>query len=137
MKNILDYRVVILDKDANIIEFPLVSSGMHQDCLDDFAKKNGYEYSSESYLAKNGNVIFKNAGNKIVTIDMPECLSEEQLYFMDYLQNWLQEVEWLEACKYTQKGKEFYSILDHVYDRFSTEIIQSYYSSNNERVAKR
>lgn len=130
MKNILDYRLVILDKDANIVEYPIVGSGMHQDCLDDFARKNGYEYSNELYLVHNGNVIFKNAGNKIVTIDMPDDLSEEQLYQLDYLHNWFREVEWLEACKYTKSGKEFYQILTDVYERFSTEIIQSYYSAH-------
>lgn len=38
MKDILDYRLVILDKDANIVTYPF-QFGMHQTCLDDFAKR--------------------------------------------------------------------------------------------------
>lgn len=127
MKNILDYRLVILDKDANIIYYPVVGSGMHQDCLDDFAKKLGYSYSSEEYLVKEGNVIFKNAGGCILLVYLPFQLSDEQLYQMDYIHNWLDQVEMMEAVKYGGSEKEWYQFCDDVSFHFSHDIIQSYY----------
>ena len=58
MKDILKYRMIILDRDANIHEYFLHNSGMHQDCLDDFAKNCGYEYSNSVYLVQEGNGCF-------------------------------------------------------------------------------
>lgn len=135
MKNILDYRLIVLDKDANIVEYPLIASGMHQECLDDFARKNGYNYSSVNYLVQNGNVIFKNAGLNMVTIDLPGELSDDQLYQMDYLHNWLKDVELLAACKYVAGHTEWYQFEEHVADQFSNVIIQSYYT--NKKVITR
>lgn len=132
MKNILDYRMVILDKDANIIEYSTFF-GMHQTCLDDFAKKGGYDYSRYDYLAMNGNVIFANVGLNILVVFLPNKLSDDQLYQMDYIHNWLGEVEMLEACKYLDcnvNHKISYQCTKNVSDYFSREIIQSYYSDN-------
>lgn len=132
MKNILDYRLVVLNENGQVLEYPF-SFGMHQTCLDDFAKKKGYEYSNEGYLVGNGNVIFKNAGSNILLVYLPENLSEEQLYQMDYIHNWLSQVEMLEACKYTKNGNEWYQCEKEVSDYFSEVIIQSYYSVKKHR----
>lgn len=131
-KNILDYRLMILDKEANMVKYSF-DFGMHQTCLDDFALKNWYEYSSEEFLVNAGNVIFKNAGLDILLVYLPEKLSEEQLYQMDYIHNWLGKVEMLEACKFTKNGTEFYQCDSNVSDYFSSHIIQSYYSNNKGR----
>lgn len=132
MKNILDYRLVILDKKANIITYDK-TFGMHQDCLDDFSNKNNYEYSNEVYLVREGNVIFKNAGLNILVAYLPDSLSAEQLYQLDYIQNWFCDVTMFEAYKYFNNNKQWFQCMGNVADYFSTEIIQSYYSTKKKR----
>ena len=133
MKNILDYRVVILDISGNI-EFYFPQFGMHQDCLNDFAGKHGCEYSGAVYLTLQGNVILENAGSNILAGYLPSNLSDEQLYQLDYIQNWLGQVQMLEAYKFLDNsGKEkiWYQCIENVSDYFSNEIIQSYYSEHS------
>lgn len=50
---ILDYRLVIIDNEGEFYKYSF-SYGMHQDCLDDFAIKYGYEYSNLDYLVDKG-----------------------------------------------------------------------------------
>ena len=126
-KNILDYRLVILDNNAKIFTYSF-SFGMHQTCLDDFASKMGYEYSNAKDLVANGNVIFINAGNNILGIYLPDVLNNEQLYQMDYIHNWLDKVEMLDAIKFGVNGEVYYQCTDNIPKYFSEEIIQSYYS---------
>ena len=92
MKKLLDYRVVIIDSDANIKEYPLFGFGMHQDCFDDFANIKGYDYSNRDNLVKNGNALFCNAGNNMLIVFLPDKLTDEQLYVFDYIENFLDDV---------------------------------------------
>lgn len=132
MKNILDYKLIILDKEANIVTYDKMF-GMHQDCLDDFSRKYNYEYSNEVYLVSKGNVIFKNAGLNILVAYLPDSLSTEQLYQLDYIQNWLGDVTMFEAYKYIDNNKQWFQCMDNVSDYFSENIIQSYYSTKKKR----
>ena len=126
---ILDYRMVILDKDSNIEKYPLFSSGMHQECLDSFAKKMGYEYSNISYLVQEGNVLFYNVGNKMALCYLPMILTDEQLYMLDYIENWLCGVEYMEVRKCSSNEKEEYIFEENIRSNFSDIVIQSYYKN--------
>ena len=53
---------------------------------------------------------------------------------LDYIQNWLGQVQMLEAYKFLDdSGKEkiWYQCTENVSDYFSNEIIQSYYSEHS------
>lgn len=132
MKNILEYRLVVLDCNANMVEYPVMGSGMHKECLDDFARKMRYEYSGIDDLVSKNNAIFANAGNGYLIVHLPEKLTLDQLYQLDYIQNWLEEVKMLEACKYTSEKREYYQYFENVAENFSKEIIQSYYSRKSK-----
>lgn len=133
MKNILDYRMVILANDGKIIEYPIEPSFMHRDCLDSFAHEYGYDYSNMEDLTKKGNVIFSNCGNKILGVCMPEHLNGQQLYMLDYLENWLEEVEVLDVRKQVGEKFEAFLFVGNIRKHFSEEIIQLYYSSDKTK----
>ena len=125
-------RMVILDRDANIITYPSYG-GMHHECLEDFANRHGYEYSEPSYLASQGNVIFYNVGNGMLGAYFPKKLTDEQLYQLDYLENWLDDSSYFNAVKGNGEETEEFLFEDNVKERFSNELIQSYYKKRKKR----
>lgn len=136
MKKLVDSRLVIIDSDANVIEYPKFGI-MHQDCLVDFAKKNKYEYSTEDYLVSKGNIIFYHSIEGMFGIFLPEKLTTEQLYQLDYIENWLDGVIYLHAIKgLGEEREEFLFDIDNgdnIKERFSNEVIQSYYQKSKKR----
>ena len=130
MKSLLDYRMLILDKNAKIVKYPKNMLMMHQDCLDNFAKNNGYNSSNRDYLVDEGNCLFYNADNGIYVSFLPEKLTNEQLYMLDYIENFFDNVEYLEVSKGVGKNKLEYSFDDRVRENFSNIVIQSYYKDN-------
>lgn len=128
MKNILDYRLLILDKNANIIGYPKNLLMMHQDCLDDFAEKLGYVNSNRDYLVNDGNCLFYNADNGIVIAFLPSMLNSDQLYKLDYIENYLNDIEYMEVSKGIGNDRLEYSFDIAIRENFSNQIIQSYYN---------
>ena len=45
MKNIFNYRVIILDTEANFIFYERKLEERHQDCITDFCKNKKYDIS--------------------------------------------------------------------------------------------
>lgn len=142
MKNIFDYRMVILDDEAQII-FYTTDLGMHQDCLNDFAKRKNYQFSNIEDIVRKGNVIFYNAGSNMLVIYLPNKLTENQLYQLDYLENYIEGAIYIDAEKIDENGKvvqQFHfnnikkdNILGTPRERFSNELIQSYYKKEKRR----
>jgi len=133
LKKLLDYRVVVIDRDGNVEKYPLFGFGMHQDCFDNFSKKKGYDYSNRDDLVRNGNALFCNAGNNMLIVFLPSVLTDEQLYAIDYIENFLDDVFYMEVSKGSGEDKTIYIFGDNIRKNFSENVIQSYYVMNKKR----
>ena len=119
---ILDYRLVIIDNEGELCKYSF-SYGMHQDCLDDFATKNGYEYSNLDYLVDKRNCIFYNCGNDIVVAKIPSILNSNQLYTLDYLENCLDDVYLLQITKGLGNDEIHFSYDSDIKKNFSHNVV--------------
>lgn len=126
--DILEYRMVILDNVGELIKYSF-DFGMHQSCLDDFANTKKYSYSSRDYIVGNGNGIFYNFGNQMVGVILPEKLNFEQLYSLDYIENWLYNVSYMEVVIFGKDKKEEFIFEEDIQNNFSKEVIQYYYNN--------
>lgn len=126
--DILEYRMVILDNDGEVIKYSF-DFGMHQSCLDDFAIVNKYLYSNKEYIVSNGNGIFYNFGNQMVGAILPEKLNFEQLYSLDYIENWLYNVSYMEVVILGKDKKEEFIFEEDIQNNFSREVIQYHYNN--------
>jgi len=131
VKNLSDYRLVILDEIGEINTYNR-TFGMHQDCLNDFSKKNNYEYCMVDYITKKGNVIFINAEHGNLGVYLPGILNNKQLYMMEYLSNFLGNLKNLEFCKYVGDKVEFSQYSENFSEHFS-DMIQSYYTVKKKK----
>lgn len=129
---ILDYRMVIIDNAGQLNKYSF-SYGMHQDCLDDFANKNGYDYSSLDYLVSKGNCVFYNCGHDIVAAKIPSKLNDKQLYILDYLENCLDDIFLLQVTKGLGKCEVDFSYDSDIKKNFSHNVVQSYYEVSSKK----
>ena len=130
-KNILEDRVVILDVDGNVIEYPVYSSGQHQECYESFAREKGYEFCGFRYLVSKGNGVFA-VGNKMLVVSLPENLNELQLYMLDNIENWLSKVQYIEIEKVNETERVVFSCTSHDVIKTFDDVIQSYYSKKSK-----
>ena len=128
---LLDYRLVIIDNEGELNKYSF-NYEMHQGCLDDFAIKNGYEYSNLDYLVDKGNCIFYNCGNDIVVAKLPSNLNSRQLYTLDYLDNCLDDIFLLQINKGHGKEMVNFSYDSDIKKNFSYNVVQSYYKDNKK-----
>jgi len=126
--NILDYRMIILGNEGSIEKYSF-NFGMHQDCLDDFSKNNFYEYSNSNYIVSKGNGLFYNCGNEMLVVMLPFELNDVQLYSLDYIETWLDNVSYMEVKIGEGKNKREYIFEDDIRNNFSKEVIQYYYNN--------
>ena len=131
MKDILKYRLVIIDNDGEIIKYPWKIGLGHQDCLDEFSRVKGYDYSSYDFLIQEGNCLFYNCGLNMLVVRLPKDLNESQLYAIDYIENFLDNVTYMEVSKGLGKEQKEYIFDRNIRENFSMEIIQSFYNKVN------
>ena len=129
---VLDYRLVIIDNEGELNKYSF-NFGMHQDCLDDFASKNGYQYSNLDHLVINGNCIFYNCGNVIVVAKIPSILNSKQLYTLDYLENCLDDVFLLQVTKGIGNDEVYFSYDSDIKRNYAHNIVQSYYEVSGKK----
>jgi len=133
MKDILDYRLVVIDKDGSITKFSWEIGKGHQACLDDFAKENGYDYSSYDFLLAQGVCLFYNCGLNMVIVRLPFELNDHQLYSLDYIENFLDNVTYMEVAKGLGKEQQEFVFFENIKERFSGDVIQSFYDKSKSR----
>lgn len=130
MKKLVESRMIILDVEGNIIEYSKFGM-LHQDCLDDFVSNNKdkYDSSNRDYLVSQGNCLFYHSVNGMFACFLPEVLSSSQLYKLDYMLNFFDDITYCGVMK--GNGSELFEFdvnnLDDIKERFSNEVIQSYY----------
>lgn len=129
MHNILDYMVVIVDNEGKIFKYPFEFGKRHQDYLDEFSKIKGYEYSNLNYIYNLNNSIIYHLGNGFVVMYLHSNLNQEQLYALDYIENWLNDVKYLEVDKGIGSKKIEYTFKENVRENFSNIVLQSYYTT--------
>lgn len=137
MISIKENRVLILEDNGIWVKYPKKVGFMHRDCYEDYAcKKNLLDFSISNIVKKTHCVAISNLDDKTILGYFPNELTEEQLYQLDLLSTLsLDDVQYMEAKKYNQDKDEF--VLDsNVAERFSTELIQSYYQPKNKKEQK-
>lgn len=137
MISIKENRVLILEDSGIWVKYPKEVGFMHRDCYEDYAdKKNLLEASISNIVKKTHCVAINNLDDKTILCFFPNELTEEQLYQLELLSTFsLDDVQYMEAKKYNKDNEEF--VLDsNVAERFSTELIQSYYQSSNKKEQK-
>lgn len=131
MERISDNRIIILNREGEFINYPKKTGQMHQDCLDLFSKKQGYSYSTIDEIVNNGNAVFYNVENGYACAYLPKKLEDEQLYKLDLMTLFMDDIDYMEVKKvYTD---EDFILNNNVGDKFSTEVIQSYFTKRNVR----
>lgn len=127
MHSILEDMVVIVDDKGEIFKYPFEMGKRHQDYLDDFSKIKGYEYSNLDYIYNLNNCIIYHLGNGVVVMYLQFNLNQKQLYALDYIENWLDDVKYLEVEKVNGGKKQEYLFKENVRENFSNIVLQSYY----------
>lgn len=127
MIRLLDYRLVILTHSNKIELYDIEIGKGHDEVLGEFANKYGYQQHHPVYLANQGNSIFYNVGNYSSVAYLPHVLDEERLYTLDYIQNWLDGIQYMEVLKVGKNNNEIFILDKDIKKRFSEEVIQSYY----------
>ncbi len=135
MVSLKDNRVVILEENGHWVSYPSQVGFMHRDCIEDFADKKGLRYSDvDTVVKQTKSAIFEILNESTVVGFIPDSISDDQLYQLDaFALLGLDDVKYMEIKKLDKNKTEF--ILDSdVADRFSTEVIQSYYNKHDDLV---
>ena len=161
MENIFDYRMVIItddnpknillksnEKDSLIVEgeyyqddnvkiLKYTSNKMHHDCLEDYAQKKEYDFPNMEYITAKNNIIIYVLTNATLAISLPAELTPNQLYKLEYVENWCKDSEKIVVRKYDTNGLlteeyEFESEEKTPQESFSHEVIQSYYNKKRK-----
>lgn len=130
---ITDNRVVVINKLGEITEYPYEVGKQHQECIDDYATKNNYEYSNIDYVVSKNNVVFYCVNEELVVTYLPKTLSDEQLELLDRLSLKMNDIAYMEVRKAKEKGHQDFILVDNIGRRFSDEVIQSYFESDKNK----
>ena len=154
-ENIFNYRMVIIGKNDKYNEYPKINyykkydektlkSMEHEDWIRFYAREKGYSFYKDEYiapemLARLGNIIFYNCDNKSLIIYLPEEVTDEQLFQLEYMEDVIKGVKYINAAKFDKNCNAVEEYLfdnlhnDDIYGdtskRYSHEIVQSYYDA--------
>ena len=67
----------------------------------------------------------------MLVVRLPKNLNESQLYAIDYIENFLDNVTYMEVSKGLGKEQKEYIFDRNIRENFSMEIIQSFYNKVN------
>lgn len=127
MNDFNNYRGSILNQNGEFINYNIVPGLMHQDIVDDYCNSNNLNGINEDAIVQNGDIYFRNAGNKMFIVYMPENITEEQLYKLELNDYVINNFEYLGVVKQSQR----FEFTENIWENFSSEVIQSYFRKNN------
>lgn len=127
MNDFNNYRGSILKKNGDFINYDIVPGLMHQDIVDDYCISNNLSGSNENVIVQNGDIYFRNAGNNMFIVYMPENITEEQVYKLELNDSIINNFEYLGVVKQSQR----FEFNENIWNNFSSEVIQSYFRKNN------
>ena len=99
MDNIFHYRVVIIDEDGNVSTYNK-SDGTHEECINKYGREHLFAFTSDRDLAYSRNVAFKIIDRDMLTIILPEKISQKQLDLMIDIGKYLENCVYLSAYQY-------------------------------------
>lgn len=135
MKNISENRACFLKKDGSWEYYPYVVSKQHQELIEDFCKKQGYEYPSVGTIIKEGNAVFLSGNNGLVVSYLPRSLSEKQYIELDIMSSiHMDDLTYLEV--YKEGEKKSFILTDNIGREFSDQVLQSYFKESSEKKIK-
>lgn len=79
MNDFNNYRGSILNKNGDFINYNIVPGLMHQDIVDDYCNSNNLNSINEDAIVQNGDIYFRNAGNKMFIVYMPENITNNYI----------------------------------------------------------
>ena len=88
---------------------------------------NDFNNYRGSILNQNGDLYFRNAGNKMFIVYMPENITEEQVYKLELNDYVINDFEYLGVVKQYQR----FEFTENIWENFSSEVIQPYFRKNN------
>ena len=127
MNDFNNYRGSLLKKNGDFINYDNVPGLMHQDIVDDYCISNNLSGSNENAIVQNGDIYFRNAGNNMFIVYMPENITEEQVYKLELNDSIINNFEYLGVVKQSQR----FEFNENIWNNFSSEVIQSYFRKNN------
>ena len=129
MKDIINYKVVILDKNGKYGLYSNERCLSSLECVAEYSKSHFGRSIPLNNFIKNGNIVFMN-NHCVVDAYMPKKISDEQLYELDLLSI---KMDGIKRMKIKKIGEEEFTIDDKIEDRFSSEVIQSYFNKPKEK----
>lgn len=114
MDNIFHYRVVIIDENGNISTYNK-SDGTFQECINKYGKEHYSVFTSDRDLARFKNVGFKIFDKDMISIVLPDKISQKQLDLMIDIGKYLENCEYLSAYQYGsgEGSKQEYLFMNH------------------------
>ena len=114
MDNIFQYRVVIVDENGNISTYNK-SDGTFEECIKKYGKEHYFISTSDRDLAQFKNVVFKIFAKDMISIVLPEKISQKQLDLMIDIGKYLENCEYLSAYQYGsgRGSKQEYLFFNH------------------------
>lgn len=130
---IRENRTMILEKTGIWKNYEKKVGNMHQECLDDYAgKRHLINASIDNIIEQEKCIIIRNLDNHMFLCNMPEQLSNDQLYQLELLSTLsLDDVTYMEVQIHNRENEQFV-LIDSVAEQFSNEVIQSYYQKKQD-----
>lgn len=129
MKDMINYKVVILDKNGKYGLYTNERCLSSIECITEYSRSHfGRSMSLQSFV-KNGNIVFMN-NHCFVDAYMPKKISDEQLYELDLLSV---KMSGIKRMKIQKLEEEEFIIDDRIEERFSGEVIQSYFNKPKQK----
>lgn len=136
MDNIFNYRVVIIDEDGNISTYNK-NDGTYEECINKYGREHLFAFTSDSDLAYSKNVAFKILDKDMLTIILPDKISQKQLDLMIDAGKYLENCIFLSAYQYgrgeVEKKEYFFSNyknvhqdMNYVQKEYFNQIIESF-----------
>lgn len=129
MKDIIEYKVVILDKKGSYGLYSKNRCMSNTECVTEYSKSHFGRSTTLQNFIKQGNIVFMN-NDGFVDAYMPRQINDEQLYELDLLPL---KMDGLKRMKVRKMGEEEFILDDKIDERFSSEVIQSYFNNPKEK----
>lgn len=138
MVSLKENRMLILEKDGEWVDYLRVPGYLHEDCLRNYAKRKQLENNSiEHIIKKEQSAIIYIINEKTLLGFLPAKITDEQMYQLDlFTTTCLNDVEYLEVKKYNSE-QEHFTYQDNIAEKFSNEVIQSYFKNKSNSKLKR
>lgn len=129
MKDIIEYKVILLDKKGNYGLYSKSRSMSNSECITEYTKTHFRRSMTLQSFVKNGHIAILN-NKDVIEAYMPNEISDEQLYELDLLPLKMNGIKRMVVKK---ANEEVFVLDDKIDERFSSEVIQSYFNKPKQK----